>query len=213
MFMTSQLIEFECKNLALKLGDKTLFQDFGFKFTGPGIIMIEGENGTGKSSLLKVFAGFVISQNGHVSYSGYSPSQIQSGDFSYLTTTSLGLLNDLTGREHVELISKALKIDSQKTTAKLLEYQELELFKEVLVKRVSEFSQGMKQLLRLFLHVFFEPKILFLDEPFLYLSPSLKDFLQKKIELLSDRSLVFITDQKFSWSPSVKSDRIILGVK
>jgi len=71
----------------------------------------------------------------------------------------------------------------------------------------------MKQLLRLFLHVFFEPKILFLDEPFLYLSPSLKDFLQKKIELLAEHSLVFITDQKFSWSPIVKNDRIILGAK
>ncbi len=211
--MTNQLTEFECKNLALKLGDKTLFQNFDFKFSGPGIVMIEGENGTGKSSLLKVLAGFIISDNGHVSYSGYSSSQILAPDFSYLTTTSLGLLNDLTGLEHIKIISKALNVDPIKTSAKLLEFQELELFKEVLIKRVADFSQGMKQVLRLFMHLFFEPKILFLDEPFLYLSPTLKAFFQKKIELISNRSLVFITDQTFTWSPSTKNDKIVLGVK
>lgn len=208
-----QITEFKCHNLSLELGGKSLFKDLFFNFTGPGIVMVEGENGTGKSSLLKVFAGFIIPESGHVSFSGRSSSQIAKGDFSYLTTTSLGLLNDLTGREHIELISKALKIDSEKMNLKLTEYQELELFNEVLIKPVSQYSQGMRQLLRFFIHVFFEPKILFLDEPFLYLSPKLKDFLQLKVELISNHSLVFITDQKFSWDPNSKTAKIILGAK
>lgn len=211
--MNNQLTNFECKNLSLKLGDKTLFKDFHFNFSGPGIVMIEGENGAGKSSLLKVFAGFIISKNAQISYSGRRTSEIGPKLFSYFTATSLGLLNDLNGREHIEIVSTAIQLDSALVTAKILEFQEIELFNEILLKPVLDFSQGMKQFLRLFLHLFFEPHIIFLDEPFLYLSPKLKEFFQFKIELMSNQSLIFITDQKFTWHPKTKNDKIVLGTK
>jgi ABC-type multidrug transport system ATPase subunit len=211
--MINQFLDFECSNLSLMLGGKNLFENFSFKFSGPGVVMIEGENGTGKSSLLKVFSGFIISKNAQISYSGHFLTEILSKDFSCFTTTSLGLLNDLTGMEHVDIVSNALHLDRHLVKLKILEYQELELFREILIKPVSDFSQGMKQFLRLFLHLFFEPKILFLDEPFLYLSPKLKEFFQNKIEFMSFDSLIFITDQKFTWLPKAKNDKIVLGVK
>lgn len=175
--------------------------------------MIEGDNGTGKSTLLKVFAGFVVAEKTNVLFSGVPVSQIKLHDFSFFTATSLGLLNDLTGLEHVNLISKAMKLDPQLVDHKLLEYREFEIFSEILTKKVAEFSQGMKQFLRLFLHLFFGPKVIFLDEPFLYLSPKLKEFFQKKLELLASTSILFITDQKFSWSPGVNKDYIKLGAQ
>ena len=79
-------------------------------------------------------------------------------------------------------------------------------------KQVMDFSQGMKQFLRLFLHLHFSPQIIFLDEPFLYLSPSLKEFVQEEINDLAQQSLVFITDQKFQWEPKGKISKIALGI-
>ncbi|MFA6236656.1 MAG: ATP-binding cassette domain-containing protein [Bacteriovorax sp.] len=211
--MINYVTDFECRNLTLKLSDKILFKDFQYKFSGPGIVQIEGENGTGKSSLLKVFAGLIVTENNNIKFSGFLPEQVGAGDFSFFTTTSLGLLSNLTGREHIELFSKAIGINSNSVLDKILEFQEMEIFNEILNKPVSDFSQGMKQFLRLFLHLFFQPKIVFLDEPFLYLSPKLKEFFQQKIELMASDSLIFITDQKFSWVPSTKRDKIILGEK
>lgn len=205
--MIEQTIDFKCTNLSLKLGNKSLFHHFNFSFTGPGIVMIEGENGSGKSSLLKVWAGFIIPDTGEIKL----PKNPK--EFSFLTTTSLGLLNDLTGSEHIHLIASALTLDSANVQKKILEFREIEVFDEILVKRVSDFSQGMKQILRLFLHLFFEPKVLFLDEPFLYLSPKLKEFIQEKIEHLAKQSLIFITDQKFTWEPEAKIEKIALGAK
>lgn len=211
--MNNQFTHFECRNLELSLGGKKLFSNFNFRFSGPGIVMIEGDNGTGKSTLLKVFAGFISAEKSVVLFSGCPVTEIKVGEFSFFTTTSLGLLNELTGLEHVELISRIMKLDSQFVAQKILEYQEIEIFNEILHKQVCDFSQGMKQVLRLFLHLFFVPKVLFLDEPFLYLSPSVKEFFQIKIEKLSLVSLVFITDQKFLWSPVAKKDIILLGGK
>lgn len=209
--MNNQKIEFECSHLSLKLGDKILFHQLDFQFEGPGVVLIEGENGTGKSTLLKVFAGFVEAKSSLILFRGQPVSEIKGHQFSYFTTTSQGLLSEFTGREHIELVAKSLQLNADFVSLKITEFKKLELFNEILSKPVSDFSQGMKQLLRLFLHLFFEPKIIFLDEPFLYLSPKLKEFIQSKIEILSDSSLVFITDQKFTWVPQSKSDKIILG--
>lgn len=211
--MKNQYRDLKCHNLSLRLGEKTLFQSFDFIFSGPGIVLIEGENGVGKSTLLKVLAGFILVDTGNISFSGHAPFEIGTKDFSYFTTTSLGLLNDLSGREHIELISKSMKLDTKMVLAKISEYQEADIFNEILIKKVGNFSQGMKQLLRLFLHLFFGPKVLFLDEPFLYLSPKLKEFIQAKLELMSFDSLILITDQKFTWEPKAKHEKIILGTR
>jgi ABC-type branched-subunit amino acid transport system ATPase component len=71
----------------------------------------------------------------------------------------------------------------------------------------------MKQILRLFLHLYFKPKVIYLDEPFLYLSPTIRIFFQNVFEDLSCECLIFITDQKFSWEPSGKVSKINLGPK
>lgn len=206
-------MNFECKNLSLKFGEKILFSDFNFGFLGPGIVMIEGDNGTGKSTLLKLFAGFVLAKNGEIHFSGLTASEIPIKSFSFFTTSSLGLLSDLTGREHIDLVSKFMKLDLDFAEDKIREFQEMEIFNEILNKRVIDFSQGMKHFLRLFLHLFFEPKVVFLDEPFLYLSPTLKEFIQHKVESMAAKALVFVTDQSFSWDPKIKNEKIFLGLK
>lgn len=214
--MINSIYSFECNNLSLTFGSKTLFTDLNCHFRGPGIIQIFGENGTGKSTLLKIFAGFVKPEHPSVHYlrDGVKifPDAFKVTEFSYFTTTSLGLLNDLTGLEHITLISKSMKLNSAMVELKIVEFKELELFVELLEKRVIDFSQGMKQLLRFFLHWFFSPKVIFLDEPFLYFSPGLKDFCLKKIEILARSSMVFITDQHFTWAPDGNFIKIPLGV-
>jgi ABC-type multidrug transport system ATPase subunit len=204
---------FECQKIALRLGDNTIFNDFNFSFNGPGLVLFEGENGTGKSSALKMLAGFLTPSDGIILFYGKTVDKIGAKDFSFLTTTSLGLINELTGIEHIRIIAESLGIPIEMVQLKILEFSKIEIFNEILLKKVVDFSQGMRQFLRLFLHLFFEPKILFLDEPFLYLSPALKDFIQGQVEKIASHSLVFITDQQFTWNPSGKSIKIILGGK
>ena len=197
---------FEISDLSLKLGGKYLLHHFNFKFTGPGFVFIEGDNGTGKSSFLKACAGFIVPDSGKIYF-----KNIKENSFSFLTTTSLGLLPELTGRDHIRLVGNSRSLDEKMIELKISEFSEIDLFSEILSKKVSDLSQGMKQFLRLFLHLLIDEEVLFLDEPFLYLSPRLKNFYQKKLEELSQNCLIFVTDQSFDWSPERLVEKIILG--
>lgn len=209
-WMNSKIVDlfelsFEVKDLRLVLGNKTILEKMNTAFSGPGLVLIEGENGSGKSSFLKVLAGFTTASSGIVN--------IQRKEFSFLTTSSLGLLNDFTGNEHIKMINSSLNVNEQTLQHALEKINSLEIFQEILEKKVCDMSQGMKQILRLFLHLYFRPKVIFLDEPFLYLSPKIKEFFQFWIENLASDSLVFITDQRFSWAPATHFTKIYLGKK
>jgi len=54
--------------LSLRFGDKKLFEDVNLKFTPGNCYGVIGANGAGKSTFLKVLAGEVDSNSGHVSY-------------------------------------------------------------------------------------------------------------------------------------------------
>lgn len=200
------------RKLYLVLGQKKIFTNLNVNFQGPGMIFIEGENGSGKSSLLKVLAGFTKYTSGEILI-GTKPIHFKKREFSFLNTTSLGLLNDFTGREHIQMLNSSIEFNEDELQKEILRFQELEIFNEVLNIKVSEMSQGMKQILRLFLHLYFRPKYLFLDEPFLYLSPKVRSFFEGLISDLSKNSLIFVTDQKTISIKAEHSHRISLGNK
>ncbi len=54
-------------NISLRYGDKKLFEDVNLKFTPGNCYGVIGANGAGKSTFLKILAGDVDPQSGHVS--------------------------------------------------------------------------------------------------------------------------------------------------
>ena len=55
-------------NISLRYGDKKLFEDVNLKFTPGNCYGVIGANGAGKSTFLKVLAGDIDAQSGHVSF-------------------------------------------------------------------------------------------------------------------------------------------------
>jgi len=209
--MTIQPLRFECSNLTLKFEKKVICDKLHFNCDGPGIILIEGDNGSGKTTLLKALTGWMSAENSNILFNNGHPEKLEKGRFSFLSTTSLGLCPDLTGMEHIELISRSLNVDFATTEKRIKDFKDLPVFEEILHSRSENYSQGMKQILRLFLHLFFKPQILFLDEPFLTMSPANRAFFERFIEKLSAESLIFITEQKFIWHPDTVIKTISLG--
>ena len=61
--MTSQL---DIEQLACQRGDKILFTDLNLTFKSGDFVQIEGHNGIGKTSLLRIVAGLALPLSGKV---------------------------------------------------------------------------------------------------------------------------------------------------
>ncbi|HLR01249.1 MAG TPA: ATP-binding cassette domain-containing protein [Virgibacillus sp.] len=71
-------------NVSLQFGDKKLFEDVNLKFTPGNCYGLIGANGAGKSTFLKVLAGDVEAQSGHVSLSpGERLAVLEQDHFAY----------------------------------------------------------------------------------------------------------------------------------
>ena len=55
-------------NIGLRYGDKKLFEEVNLKFTPGNCYGVIGANGAGKSTFLKILAGEIEPNTGHVSY-------------------------------------------------------------------------------------------------------------------------------------------------
>src|SRR4051812_5287617 len=54
------------ENLALKRGDRLLFDNLSFRVGAGQTLALEGANGAGKTSLLRLIAGFLSPLSGHL---------------------------------------------------------------------------------------------------------------------------------------------------
>ena len=92
------------QGLACLRGDRLLFKNVSFELQSGGLLYVLGENGSGKSSLLRMLCGLLTPEDGVVLWQG---SKIKQAAEDYLSNlTYLGHLNglkdDLTALENLQ---------------------------------------------------------------------------------------------------------------
>jgi ABC-type multidrug transport system ATPase subunit len=131
-----------------------------------GLTAVAGKNGSGKTTLLKILAGLVRPSAGTVSV--LSDGRELADDERRLavgwTGPDLAFYEDFTAEENLRFFRRAAgrAADSEDARRRLAE---IGLSGPALVKRVGEFSTGMRQRLRLVFAALFDAPILLLDEP------------------------------------------------
>ena len=157
-----------------------------------GVFGLYGENGTGKTSLLKIIAGIYQPTSGNIEISGSISSMIN---------INFGFNSDLTGIENIELrlivegINKNHRkglVDRIKTETELGEY---------LYLPIKTYSAGMKFRLAFFTALHVESDILLLDEWIGTADQKLRDKVDKLI-------LERITKSKITLIASHNLDRL-----
>jgi ABC-type multidrug transport system ATPase subunit len=134
---------------------------------------IAGDNGTGKSTLLKIAASLIRPTSGHLFFAGTELGQCLDQFRTVLNYTAgapLGFYPRLTGVENLRFFSamKGRTID-EASARKLMRRAGLPVSADE--KKCHQYSLGMKQRLHL-ARLFLEPcKLLILDEPTNGLSP------------------------------------------
>lgn len=132
-----------------------VLKDASFKIEKGETIGIIGENGTGKSTTLKIISKILYPDSGEVTVSG---------KVSALLEVGAGFQPDLTGRENVYLYGSILglsKAEIDKKYEEIIEFAEVQQFMDTAVKN---YSSGMYMRLAFSIAISVDPDILVIDE-------------------------------------------------
>lgn len=171
----------QAHQLACRQGDRLLFENLDFQISSGELLLIEGHNGCGKTTLLKTLATLRYPDNGHVSWQGKPILTL--GDEYREELTWLGHHNgiklDLTAFENLK-VSCALNGVSvtEDEVLQALEDMGLYGYEDLPVRSLS---QGQKRRTALAALILSESTLWILDEPFSALDVKAVDFLQSVI--------------------------------
>lgn len=153
----------EVSNVTKKFGDDTVLRNINIRFEEGRIYGIVGRNGSGKTVLLKLIAGFLRVSDGQIRVYGKEVGKDK--DFSEkigLIIENPGFLSGYTGYKNLEFLAGIRNMISKKEIRDSMERVGLD---PDCRKKVGKYSLGMKQRLAIAQAIMEDPKILILDEP------------------------------------------------
>lgn len=153
----------EVSNVTKKFGDDAVLRNINIRFEEGRIYGIVGRNGSGKTVLLKLIAGFLRVSDGQIRVYGKEVGKDK--DFSEeigLIIENPGFLSGYTGYKNLEFLAGIRNMISKKEIRDSMERVGLD---PDCRKKVGKYSLGMKQRLAIAQAIMEDPKILILDEP------------------------------------------------
>jgi ABC-2 type transport system ATP-binding protein len=137
---------------------------------GPGVTGLLGPNGAGKSTLITMMAGFLPSSVGRVTLDGVPVWRNESA-YKYigLVPETEAVYDTLTGAQFVRANAdlQGLPTPGAASAAAITTVA----MEEAAHRRISTYSKGMKQRIKMAAALVHEPSVLLLDEPFNGMDP------------------------------------------
>lgn len=186
------MIEFQ--NFYLKINNHVLLEDYSNQLKNT-TTLIYGANGVGKTTLLNlIFKSKDLQLN---------TINTHKSSISYLLLNAQGLLPNYTGRDLISTFTRMKKSPQITNTI-----SQSNIFQECLNKESQYYSNGMRQLFKYYLHTFWNPEILLIDEPFTFLD-SYHSLLVKEDLNQRKRNTTIILTSQFKEHNGLKIDHMI----
>jgi heme exporter protein A len=189
--MPSNSIVFEARQLSCVRDDRVLFANLDFSVRSGQVLLIEGPNGSGKTSLLRILTGLRRPDEGELYWCGTTLESLDSAyyqDIAYVSHGN-GLKDDLSVEENLRfaraLGESTLSIDEALGKVGLSGYQDTP---------IRFLSAGQRRRLALARLLCMRKKLWILDEPFTSLDKkSIATFEQFIAEHVADDGIVVMT--------------------
>lgn len=159
--MTAKL---SANNLALLRGEHSLFQGLTFELHGGEMLLLQGQNGSGKTSLLRVIAGMLTPESGELNWNDVpvlNQRQDYHGSIAWLSHRT-GLKGDLSLVENLRF-ERALRRQSSVDFDDACKRLGIGRLKRLPVRSLSAGQQRRVSLARLLLS---DVALWLMDEPF-----------------------------------------------
>ena len=145
-------------------GDRCLFTSLSFALNDGGLLLLEGSNGSGKTSLLRAMVGMIDLEEGDIFWDGKSVREDRQRFYSSLVWLShrVGLKADLTLVENLNF-EQCLRPTSGKDFESVLERLGLMRLRKLPLRSLSAGQQRRVALARMLLA---DAPLWLMDEPF-----------------------------------------------
>jgi len=160
--------------------DRVLFEGLNLALNSGQILLVEGQNGSGKTSLLRILTGLNLPESGDVLWQGVTISEVGADYYEQVNYIGHhdGIKRDLTCLENLRLVQAMgkplpISLDDALEKVNLLRFGD---------NFVATLSAGQKRRLALARLVVTEAKLWIMDEPFTSLDKASMAMFQQMFE-------------------------------
>lgn len=178
----------QVQSLTKKYGSFPALNNLSFSLDEGNVVGLLGENGCGKTTLLKVLAGLMVRYDGEVTVAGERPGPASKAKVSFLPDESFladGSRIEFCAKQYADYFDdfNRAKFDD------LLQFFRLEPR-----MKLSQLSKGMREKAQIALAMSRDAKVFLLDEPISGVDPAARDVILRAIvRNLEPDSLVLIS--------------------
>lgn len=177
----------------------------------PGITSLVGPNGSGKTTLMNLMCGLLKPTGGRISVLGISADEPEKlfqklGYCSQFDSFPRGA----TAREFIEFYLRVHGYTKQETSEMTNAALERVSLTDAADRKVSAFSKGMRQRVRLAQSIAHNPTVLILDEPLNGLDPMARAEIIRLFRQLADAGMYLIISSHILHEVDMMSDSVVL---
>jgi heme exporter protein A len=198
-------------NLSCIRGDRILFEHLSLSLSGGQMLLVEGRNGSGKTSLLRVLTGLKMMDEGAIYWNGTAISEQGSDYYERVTYVGHhdGVKRELTCLENLRLV-QAMGNPSAVDLDDALEKVNLYSYGDTLVAKMSA---GQRRRLALARLIVTKADLWILDEPYTSLDKTSMALFQSMFEShLKEKGIIVMTSHHDIEMPSIDLIRLNLSL-
>lgn len=156
------------RGVTKRWGKRVILDDIDLTLTAGELTWLEGANGVGKTTLLRIATGMIHPQQGKVLLDGFHPERDRPEFLrrvGFLSAGDRALYARLSARRHLRFAANLALIprrEREPTVTRALSIFGIEEFAD---RRADRLSTGQRQRVRLAMSLLHEPRIVLLDEP------------------------------------------------
>lgn len=153
----------QLQNVTKRIKENTVLDNVSYTFKSGFVYGLYGQNGSGKTMLLRAISGLINLDSGSIFIDGEKlHDKIEFPPETGIVIENMELLPECSAKRNLQMLAKIKNIADEKDIIFSLERVGLDPDTD---KKVKKFSLGMKQRLNIAQAIFENQKIILLDEP------------------------------------------------